>query len=874
MNKKYKLKNGLTVLLSESHKSPVVTIQMWVRTGSADEPEKVRGISHFIEHLVFKGTQKYKVGEIAKTIEASGGEINAYTSFDQTVFYVTLSKQYLSTGLDIIAEMMGNPTFDPEEVNREREVVLEEIKRGLDSSHRQAHQLLFSSIFKSHPYGKPVIGYEEIIRNVGVETIRNYFHKKYNAQNMTLFIVGDIEVAEIKPLIATKFSTFKKGPKNNKKRIKEQLLQRQKVVIKESPFKENFLFLSWPTPKVSHRDIVALDVLNIILGQGESSRLNQKLHLEKALVHQIGSSLFAAQDPGFISIAMTLSNQDFSVALKEIELELDRFIKQPPDEEELSKALTNLQSEQFYSLETVEGQTRVFGHFEFLFGDYQYFEKYLKQVNKIKQSDLLSVFKKYFKKDRMIVCALMGESCNPSSIKDIRSWAYHFKPNYSQSAKIRKSLFVAKNKKSKQKGFSKPSEVKSSDENMTHRFLLKNGATLLLRPNYDTPVVNLKLALLGGSRLENKPSLGISELLSRTWVSATQFHKENEIMDGLDRIASSLSSFSGKNSLGLSLTTLNPYLKPILDIFSEVLLHNIFQKDIVEREKVQMLEQIQLRDDNPVQKAILNFNAKIFGDHPYGRDPLGSKETLTQISPTHLEKYHHQIRTSQNLVLSITGHFNLEETKNYLEELLQKLPHGEKLLKTIPPEVIKQKLEHFSFTQKEQTHIVIGYRGLTLSSPDKYTLYVLESLLSGQGGRLFLELRDKASLAYSVAPLRLEGLETGYFGAYIGCSPDKGKKAIAMLKEQFEKLKNERVSSHEIERSKKYLIGRHDIDLQKNSSINSLILFDEIYGLDEIETHKFAHRIQAVSSDNIQSLAQKIFSQPEIISAVGPTTPF
>ncbi len=168
MLKKYQLKNGMKVIVKPSSKSPVVSLQVWVNTGSADEPPKWAGISHFIEHLVFKGTTHYGPGEIASVLEGCGGELNAYTSFDQTVFYVNLSKEFSSTGLNCLYEMMTQPLFDSKEVDAEREVVIEEIKRGLDSPHRQASQMLFSTCYPQHQYGRPVIGFEEIIRNVSV----------------------------------------------------------------------------------------------------------------------------------------------------------------------------------------------------------------------------------------------------------------------------------------------------------------------------------------------------------------------------------------------------------------------------------------------------------------------------------------------------------------------------------------------------------------------------------------------------------------------------------------------------------------------------------------------------------------------------------
>ncbi len=179
MPTKYQLKNGMNVLLIESKKSPVVSIQMWVKTGSADEKKGVEGISHFIEHLVFKGSDKFKAGEMAQAIEGSGGVLNAYTTFDQTVFYVTLSKNFVDSGLEVISEMMGRPKFDSQEIDNEREVVIEEIKRSLDNPYQQASRLLFSTMYEKHPYGVPVIGYDDNIRRVKREEIVDYYKKRY-----------------------------------------------------------------------------------------------------------------------------------------------------------------------------------------------------------------------------------------------------------------------------------------------------------------------------------------------------------------------------------------------------------------------------------------------------------------------------------------------------------------------------------------------------------------------------------------------------------------------------------------------------------------------------------------------------------------------
>ena len=179
MLSKYQLSNGMNVILAQSKKSPVISAQVWVKNGSADEQKGEEGLSHFIEHLLFKGTEKYKVGEIAKLVEGAGGHLNAYTSFDKTVYYMTLSKEYLSESLDMLSQMIGYPQFDKVEVDNEREVVVEEIKRGMDNPGRIASRAMFETVYKKHPYKKPVIGYERVVRKSSVKKIKSFFEERY-----------------------------------------------------------------------------------------------------------------------------------------------------------------------------------------------------------------------------------------------------------------------------------------------------------------------------------------------------------------------------------------------------------------------------------------------------------------------------------------------------------------------------------------------------------------------------------------------------------------------------------------------------------------------------------------------------------------------
>lgn len=865
MFKKYQLKNGLKVLLVPSHKSPVLSIQMWVKTGSADEKKGEEGISHFIEHLVFKGSRKFNVGEIAGAVEGAGGELNAYTSFDQTVFYVTISKEFQRVGMEVISEMMGFPRFDQNEIDNEREVVIEEIKRSNDSPHRQASRLLFSSVYKKHPYGIPVIGYAENINTVSKATLTKYFGSRYNPANMTLVIAGDFEGPPMRQQIDEFFGGFAKNKLRVVKRPAADKLKKSKLVVEKAPFNETIVHIAFPAPKASHKDIAALEVFALIFGQGDSSRLNLRLRMNEHLVNFAGSSVFQARDPGFFALSLSLNEKDLAPALAGLEEELLKALAEMPSEQEFRKAITNMASEQFYSQETVDGLARTFGHYQDLFGDPSYFAKFMKQVESLTPKDVVKAARKY-------LCAgastmVVMSPAEKGLIEPIVSeW---LKGLHKKTRKISSTVIGGQAKKPKktQFVFKSPAQKVAAIEKWT----LKNGITVIARPSFETPVLSIRCASLGGSRLENESNQGATELLSRVWTAGCGSMSEAEMNQKTEEMASSLAAFGGRNSEGLSMSCLRPFAGEMLPLFCEVWKNPIFESVAIQREVKSMLEHIKLRQDNPAQVCMLGFMKNLFGNHPYGRDPYGDEASIGRLTQSKVRDIYSR---RSGLTIVASGAFDSKELRQQLEH---ELGH-----ETIRPLGFSSESIHypesdrrfFEKSEKQQSHIVVGHPGLTIKDPERYTLQVLQAILAGQGGRLFVELRDKASLAYSVSPMRMEGIEGGYFGAYIGCSPEKSETAMRMMREEFTKLAETEVSASELLRAQRYLIGKHDIELQKNSNITSAILFDHIYGVDFMENYRYAEFIRAVTPAAIQKLAADIFSKPSVSALVGPTKPW
>lgn len=858
----FELKNKMKVILVPSHKSPVVNVQMWVKTGSADEKKNEEGISHFIEHLVFKGTEKYKVGEIANLVEASGGELNAYTSFDQTVFYVTISKNYLDTAVDVIAQMMGHPTFDKDEVHSEREVVCEEIKMGMDSPGRSSSQLMFKSVFKKHPYGLPVIGYEKNVRSWPVKKIQNYFNSRYVPSNMTLIIAGDFNLKETKKSVTEIFSKFAPHKLIKVKRVKEPVQKGPTFSSATKDIVETTLQMAWPAPNAKHKDVPALEVLAMILGQGETSRLYSKIRLENTLANNVSSYTYNPVDNGLFTISAKITDQSLPELFSALFTEIEKVIKHGITWEELKKAVINISSEQFYSIETVDGIASKIGSEYFYLNDTKAYEKYLAKIQKLQPKDIKKVAQKYLDLNKTNFSILSNQP-KASQIKNLKEgfkiWKQIKKAGIPPLSGQDKMIKMPKIKFS----------AGQTGDNKIEFYKTKKGTEILFKKITDTPTTSAKIIFGGGSRLEAENQQGVTEMLTRIWPSGTQTKSEAEYLKIIEESAAGLNSFGGKNTNGLSLDYMKPFEKTILDLTTEVLTQPVLSKDIFDREMEILKKQIQSKQDNPSYLCGRQFLQLMFPNSVLSYEQTGTLETLNNISLTDLEKSFSKFKALGNMQVAVVGDYDRSRWIDAVEKMENSFLLKGRQLNSIPVAPLKENKEKFMMKDKEQSHVMIGWNGIALTDPRRYILQIIQAVLSGQGGRLFIELRDKNSLAYSVSPIKMETLETGYFGGYIACSPDKVSKAIDMFKQEFEKLTTTLISEDELERAKKYLIGQNDIGLQRKSSYCNMMAFDHFYG-NSIDDNLHVQKIyNAITREDVRKLAAELFSKNYVTSVVG-----
>jgi zinc protease len=848
--RRFTLENGFTVILKENHASPVVSIQVWVKTGSANETDKEAGITHLIEHMIFKGTPTKKTGQIARTIEASGGHINAYTSLDQTVYYVEIASSHFHTGLDVLLDAVQHSIFDPLELKREKEVVLEEYRRSLDIPDRRLAEYMMKLCYKKHPYRRPIIGYEETIRSFDRQAILDYMDKWYTPHNMVLVAVGDFDADQALKTIQGLVKTFPKRAGKNPARPMEPKQTSLRKLVRNEDIEQVYLDMSWHIPDLTHDHMPALDLIEIILGHGKSSRLYSRVKMQQSLVRNIDAGAYALADPGIFSIDATLSPENLKDVLEAIESEIDRITREPLSVSDLKKAKAIAEADFVFAMENMSGQARILAFFETMTGDMHNADKHLARLKRITASDIRHVAGTYFRPENLSIGILVPKEAD-IALSEQQITAIFSRAHIETSHK--------------------KADYQESDMNPS-KITLGNGLRLLVKENHTLPVVSICAVFLGGVRLEEPQPCGISGFVSEMLTRGTSMRTAAQIASTVESWAGTLSGFSGRNSFGVSAEFLSKDLYPGLELLSDVLLNPAFPESEIEKVREDILADINAKKDNPTAQLFDLFNKTLFPNHPYGHPRTGTEKSILSIKRSDLINWYRSHGVPSNFVLAVVGDVNKDQLVPHIKTLFGKLVASVDTSPEIRPEPpLAESREAHLGSPRAQVHIAVGYLGASLESKNNAPMALLETSLSGQGGRLFFELRDKRSLAYSVTAFRRPGLETGTFGVYMACDPSKLATAKEGIFSQLEKVRKEGLSEKELEAAKRYLLGNLKIGLQTNGSQAMRMALDELYGLGYGYLKQYIRDIEAVTLNDIKRAAKEIILPEKfVLVTIGP----
>ncbi|HEY0477250.1 MAG TPA: pitrilysin family protein [Kofleriaceae bacterium] len=809
----HRFDNGLVLHVAPGHPAPVVAVQAWLGVGSADESVDEAGVAHVVEHMLFKGSAGYGLGELVRAIERGGGEINAWTSFDQTVYHAVLGAGHVDAAIHALGDALIEPLIDPDELAREREVILEEIRQGSDDPARSVAQNLFATAFVAHPYRRPVIGTSASVQRIGERELVAFFRRFYVADNLTLVVAGDVDPERVQRSVERRFRAMPSG-RPARRAAPEPPQTAPRAACSHREVGEAHVAVGFHVPGARHPDVAALDVAAIVLGHGESARLPRLLRDGAQLVTSAYASLHTLRDPGLLVLSATARPGD---ARRTVTGLIDRSAALADDltPAELDKARIAVETALVRQLETAQGRARSLGWHATVAGDPQFGHVYLDRIRAVRRHDVARVMRRYLRSDGASVAAILpaARARTPRA-----AWARQAERGVSRALAARPAPPPA----------------------VEQRVVLASGLTLLVRRDPSVPIVAIRAVWRGGQRIEDAEHAGASALLARMLTRGCGGRDADAVADRIDRLGGALAGVAGRNSFGVTAEWLARSWRAGFDLTADCILEPGLTSAELVRERRMVLDDARARATSPSQVAFRLFNEALYGAHPYARDALGNPDAVAALSAAELAAFYRARYPISGLTLAIVGDVELDEVIAAAEQRFGRLPRAQpapavRSIAPVAPVVVDgrsaEDREVYRFLDRAQAHLVIGFPGATVDAADRFALEVLVAILGGQSGRLFAELRDRRALAYRVSAHSVEGVDPGFVAIYLSCAPDKLGAAVAAVRDQLARLRAEGVTAAEIERAQSYLIGSHRIAMQRRAAVANAMAYHEAYGL-------------------------------------------
>jgi zinc protease len=826
--------NGLTVIVKEDHSAPVVSAQAWCRTGSIDEGKWLgAGMSHVLEHMLFKGTTNRGAGRIDQEVQDAGGYMNAYTSFDRTVYWINVPSTGSKVAIDVLCDIVQNATLPEDEMEKEKQVIRREMDMNQDDPARRASRRLFESAFVKSPYRFTIIGYPDIFNELTREDIYNYYRERYIPNNTFFVVVGDIKASEVFDQIRAAFARSRARPLPSSNLPQEPAQTAPREVIEEAPVQLGHCHLSWHIPDIRHPDVPLLDVLSTLLGNGRSSRLYQEIREKRALVNSVDAWIYSPGDPGLFGMSAVVNPEKFEAARDAMLNEIERLKRDLIPVEELSKVVKQFISSTLASRKTMQGQAQDLGSSWMAAHDLNFSERYLAAVKRATPADLQRVARRYLTSSNRTLYALLPDGAAP-----------------------------------------RISEAEESAETgAIQKFEFPNGLRLLVKEDHRLPFVEFRAVFRGGVLAETEEKNGLTQLVARMLLQGTQTRSAEQIASEIESIGGSIDTFGGNNSFGVNAEVLSADFQIGLDLVADVLLHPTFPAAAFERERQIQLAGIRAQKDQMLQSAARAMRRALFGPEGYGLDALGNEESLRALAVSDLESYHARLTVPNNSVLAVFGDVDAELVRRAVEKALGAWQSGEAFEPKEPAQPLKEIKRATETRDKTQAVLLVGFPGSHLKDEDRFALELLQEACSDLGSRLFLRIRENLGLAYYVGAQNFLGLVPGYFAFYVGTAPEKVELVERELLREAELLRTDGLTSEELQRAKAKLLGQKKIARQDLGTHAITCALDELYGLGFDFSDREDAASEAVSVEEIKRVARKYLREDALVIAMALPEP-
>ncbi len=836
--KTHAFSNGLQVFVREKFDAPVVNVQAWVKTGSIHEEEFLGcGLSHFLEHMMFKGTSRYPGEKISATVSRNGGDMNAYTSFGCTVYYIKLPAAAAETAVDILADVIRSPKFPAKTFTDEKNVILRERSMYNDDPGSSITEKMWQNLFLRHPARHPIIGYQDKIATVGREMMMEYYQRRYSPARSFFVITGAVDSGQVFSWLEKRLADWPAGNLHEPAIPSEpkQVCTRSSTCGFADPLAR--LSLGYKIPEASHPDIPALDVLAAIMGQNKSSRLCAKLKTASELAIDISSFTYTPYFTGVFGISAVTSPPQLERLREETFREIELIREKGITAAELKRDIAQQVTEHLRSLRTNSNLARIIGNCVLTFGDPDYVDKYLSDLSCLTPDDIQRVAKQYLDPNQATLVEQLPEPEKKPAKK-----------------KIPKSFIPRDRAERKQ---------------------LPDGQRIITIVDSSLPLVDICIVMPGGSIMETPETAGITRLLTSTLLTGAGKYSEDDISALLDDNAIDFSISGGNNTLLFRINCHRDKLKIALEVLQTVLREPKFPEKEFERERRNLLETIKSRMLSPQFAAESKLCELIFKDHPYSNPRIGRIGSIEKITSADVMKFFREkCLIPGKTVIGAAGDIDPGKIRAELEKLAGKTIWSDKFYEKIsppPPKFPSRKSQGKVKVPREQSVVMLGLPGCGNQHPDRFALDVMQTALNGQNSTLFKTIRDKHGLAYYTGLSSMRGAHPGYLAFYTGTHPEAVEKVVKLLDAECARLVTKGLTKTEFEEARKRLYFHAAEEMENPGYLIFASSLEEFYGNDYLLSWKREQIYLDLTPQKVNSVIRKFLDMPNNVTVVaGP----
>lgn len=866
----YTLPNGLTVITKPVPNVPVVSVYVWYRVGSRNEPAGKSGMAHFLEHMLFKGTVRFPKGEITRQVGRTGGEQNAFTSYDYTAFFETLPAEYLELALDIESDRMKNSLLDPKELESERTVILSELEGNRNHPHTRLRDLVNAQTWLEHPYRRPVIGWRGEVERLSADDLRAFYRQYYCPGNATLVVVGDFKPEALRTSIERWFGGIPGNGDFPPTVLAAETQQGERHVVLKDFGQTPLVRLQIHIPEAGRAEQYPLSVLSEVLADGKTARLYKAL-VDTGLAAEVSGSTLEMIDPGVWTFNVTCQPGVDPVKVEAaMKKEFKRITAEPLTSREFQQAVNQTKAQLLYAQDSISDQAMLMGYYQTVARDWRLAEQYPARVAAVTPAEIQAAAVKFLSADRMTFGYFIPQPGSP----------HHGAPE-APGGDERLSLLPRTSHPAW--GEALPAlpggagAEAAGNSVACQRLVLPNGLVLLIQANHSNPTVSLSGLVRAGIVSEPADLNGLATLHAQLLDRGTRQHTAAQLSDELEFQAVHLNYRAGYEELTFDGEALTENLELLLSAVAETLQEPTFPAGELEKARKEILTSSRLAQDSSQSQAWLGFYQAAYpAGHPLTHSLVTAEPSLKKIQRKDLTAYHRRWIRPDTTLLSLAGDVDVARVKALVEKLFGGWSAtGVKPDNSYAPMApLKQSEFHLvEISGKHESITLLGHEGIGRKDPEYYDAFLTNHVLGGGGltSRLMRTVRDRDGLTYSIYTQFRASTGIRPWVLQFQSDPAKVKQAIETSLQEIRLLQSGEVTEQEVDDSREELVGSLLLTLETSQGIAHLNREIEYQQLGGDYLQRYPAAIRGVTRARVLAASQKWLHPDRTLAvSVGP----